>query len=258
MKRYTLLLALVVFLGGPSVPATANQGRDAEPDDGPAGGGTNAGAALTAQEAPALADSGPGEPAAGLANVGGEIRRESVSNAETSNPRGEVADRLRRTGLSTPPRIRPVPWYRSGLMSLMLVLAVIVGAVLLVRRLVPSVRRMSGGVVEILGRSHLSPKQSLALVRIGRRVLLVGVAPERLSTLCEIDEPQEVAELLGRSSRRLGDGPHFDELLSGAAAGFDESSQQAGELTSGPSDRLHRAKGQLRGLLSKLKSFEEQ
>jgi flagellar biosynthetic protein FliO len=162
--------------------------------------------------------------------------------------------------------MEPVSWYRSGLTSLVIVLAAIAGVTLLVRRLLPSMRNVSGGVVEILGRNHLSPKQSLALVRIGRRLLLVGITPERLSTLCEIDEPQEVADLLGRAPRRANEGENFDELLSGAARVFEEAEAASPRSRAHDSTmpelrssygRLNQAKGQLQGLLSKLKALQE-
>ncbi|MCH8748296.1 flagellar biosynthetic protein FliO, partial [Patescibacteria group bacterium] len=58
---------------------------------------------------------------------------------------------------------------------------------------------------------------SLALVRVGRRVLVIGVSAERLSTLCEIGEAEEVAELLVNSAGRRSGSPRgkearFDEL----------------------------------------------
>ena len=259
MKRIALLLLL-------SVPPVA--GRAAAPDDPPASirrGGSNTAATVDAQDAATPL----GELATGVANIGGEVRLAGSSNAEALPPDTRATDAAgpttpvlapRRGGsarISATSRIQPAPWYRSGLMSLVVVLAAIAGLVLLVRRLVPSMRRMTGDVVEILGRNHLSPKQSLALVRIGRRLLLVGVTPERLNTLCEIDEPQEVADLLSRAARRLNKGESFDEALSGAEAGFDRSAPRVSELTSGPSAQLQRATGQLQGLLGRLRSMQE-
>ncbi len=154
----------------------------------------------------------------------------------------------------------PVPWYRHGAISLGLVLAVIAGIALLLRRLVPAVRTMNGSAIEVLGRNHLSPKQSLALVRVGRRVLLIGVTAERLNTLCEVDDAEEVADLLVRapSGRRSDQPAGFDKMLNEAAGGLVERTSDAGELLHGPSERLIQAKGQLQGLLGKLKALKEQ
>jgi len=123
-----------------------------------------------------------------------------------------------------------LPWYRNGLVSLAIVLGVIVAAAALARRLIPSVRASSSGLIEVVGRSHLAPKQSLALIRVGRRLLLVGLTAERVSTLCQIDEPGEVAELLTGERRTHGTkrretpSPHdkrFADLLGAAARDYE-------------------------------------
>jgi len=154
----------------------------------------------------------------------------------------------------TPLGTKPVAWYRSGMVSLVVVLAAVGGVALLFRRFVPSVRAMSGGTIEVLGRNHLSPKQSLTLVRVGRRVLLIGVTGERLSRLCEIDDPDEVAELLVRQTPATRGS--FDRVLTAAASGFGEPRDGPGELIHGSSQRLTDARGQLQGLLGRLKGLQ--
>ncbi|MCP4248211.1 MAG: flagellar biosynthetic protein FliO, partial [bacterium] len=76
-------------------------------------------------------------------------------------------------------RSESVPWYRNGMMSLVIVLGLIGAVAVVVRRFVPSVRNMNSGAIEIIGRHALAPKQSIALVRVGRRLLLVGITAER-------------------------------------------------------------------------------
>jgi flagellar protein FliO/FliZ len=149
-----------------------------------------------------------------------------------------------------------VPWYRSGLVSLAVVLGVIVVVTLLIRRLLPSVRAMSSGAIEILGRNHLAPKQSLTLVRVGRRIVLVGVTPDRISTLCVIDNPHEVAELAGAVSAKGKSG--FEKVLGEAATAFGGPDTELGVLAGGPSARLAQAKGELQGLMARLRSLQEQ
>jgi len=241
MARYTLLLVVVVASAAPaadpaagstSAKALANVGQEVQTL---AQGGSEA----TAQpESPATADSPPVDQTPVL-------RRKPIRSTQQLDAAAAA-------------RARSVPWYRSGLMSLVFVLGAIGGVALLVRRLVPSMRTMNGPGLEVLGRHHLAPKQSLALVRIGRRVLLVGVSADRLNTLCEIDEPQEVAELLGRVQNRTASDEQFSGLLSGETAGFDEASDPAGELTHGPSDRLDRARDRVQGLLARLRSLPKE
>ena len=67
--------------------------------------------------------------------------------------------------------------------------------------------RAPSGVLEVLGRFPVSRGQTLVLLKLDRRVLLLSQrAGEGMRTLCEVTEPDEVASLLlktqGESERR--------------------------------------------------------
>ncbi len=80
---------------------------------------------------------------------------------------------------------------------LFVVLGVIVAVLLAARKWLPRSGRLGGGpALNVLARHYLAPKQSLCLIRLGRRLLLVGVTPDRISTVAEIAEPNEAAEIL--------------------------------------------------------------
>ncbi len=80
---------------------------------------------------------------------------------------------------------------------MLVVLGLIVGGTLALRRWTPVAQRISArGGLQILGRHYLSGKQSLCLVRLGRRVVCIGVTPEHISTLAEIHDPEEIAGLV--------------------------------------------------------------
>lgn len=86
---------------------------------------------------------------------------------------------------------------------LLLVLAVIAGAAVLASRyLGKSAGVGRGGVLDVLAHHRLSSKQSFCLVRLGRRLIVVGVTPERLSAIAEIGDPVEVAEVIAAVERR--------------------------------------------------------
>ncbi len=51
--------------------------------------------------------------------------------------------------------------------------------------------------IEILYRSAINPKQSLCLVRLGNKLLLVGLSPNHMSCLVNMDDPEEIAQVLG-------------------------------------------------------------
>lgn len=52
--------------------------------------------------------------------------------------------------------------------------------------------------VEVLARSPLSPKQQVMLLRVGRRLLVVGDSGSQMNALCEITDSDEVAALVGQ------------------------------------------------------------
>jgi flagellar biogenesis protein FliO len=56
--------------------------------------------------------------------------------------------------------------------------------------------------VGVLHRSWLSPKHQTCLLRVGDRLLLVGIAGDRMQTLCEISDPAEADALRGRCQQQ--------------------------------------------------------
>ena len=88
------------------------------------------------------------------------------------------------------------------LWPLLIVLLVITMLAVALRRWVWRGSRFgAGGVLEILTRHHLSPKQSLCLVKLGRRVLLVGITPDSITAVASIDNPEEVAAIIASLER---------------------------------------------------------
>ncbi|MCK6454997.1 MAG: flagellar biosynthetic protein FliO [Phycisphaerae bacterium] len=90
---------------------------------------------------------------------------------------------------------------RSGTWALLwptlAVLATIGAAALGLRRLLPrGVGVRSDGPIRIMARQGLSAKQSLLLVRVGRRLVLIGVSADRMETLLELPDDAESATLL--------------------------------------------------------------
>lgn len=72
-------------------------------------------------------------------------------------------------------------------------------------------RALPNEAVEPLGQRVLSRGVAVHLVRCGRRMLLLGVGPDGVRTLAEIDDPVEVDVLAGACRRR-------DEASAGMAA----------------------------------------
>jgi flagellar biogenesis protein FliO len=97
-------------------------------------------------------------------------------------------------------------WVRTGLaLGLVVVLIFLTRGIL--RRL-GGPRRAGVGrrqVIEVLARTSVSPKQQLLLVRLGSRLVLVGVGPSGMAALSEVREPGEVYELM-KAAGAAGDG----------------------------------------------------
>ncbi|MBI4717321.1 MAG: flagellar biosynthetic protein FliO [Planctomycetes bacterium] len=103
-------------------------------------------------------------------------------------------------------------------------LAVVLGVIGAVswaaRRWMPAGRVRDTGVIRTLGRLSLAPKHQMVAVQVGRRVLLVGVSPDRVSALGAIANPVEVADLLSRAAPRGQADLAFDPLLEAEASGY--------------------------------------
>lgn len=147
------------------------------------------------------------------------------SSAGASSPSSTKLRRRGATGLSSGDSLSSglsVPWYRSGFVSLGVVLGVIGAVYWLTRKLVPALASSDGTAVRVVARTALSPKHNVALLRVGRRFVLVGLSGERMSPLAEITDGEEVAELLtitGAGSRSSGDA--FENVMSSETDAFD-------------------------------------
>ena len=155
------------------------------------------------------------------------------------------------------------PWYRQMLPALAIVLAVIAGAALLLKRIVPGAR-MAGrdGPIEVLTSTSLSPKQSLSLVRCGQRVVLIGVTPEHISALTEVTDPTEVGLLLsktraGAAEMRSG---QFLDTLDDAAQDYVEDDAAWDEPLGPDADGRAAASAgrEVQGLLARLRQYRSQ
>jgi len=86
------------------------------------------------------------------------------------------------------------------MMSLIIVLTLIVICAYAFRRFALGSRsRRGSSVIEIIARQPIlgSPKQSLSLVKLGHRFLLVGMSPNHIAPLLTIDDPDEIAHIMG-------------------------------------------------------------
>jgi flagellar protein FliO/FliZ len=169
---------------------------------------------------------------------------------------------LRRSENTSSAPIR-MPSTARTIASLLVVLALIATATWLLRRFLigrQPASRFTG--LEVLARSPISPKQSLCLIKLGRKLLLVGLSPNHIGALQTIEDPEDIAQLLGaveqqraqsisngfaRLFRRESDQYRFDELDSPT----DNDPSAAGDTI----EPISQASGELSQLLNKVKGL---
>lgn len=146
--------------------------------------------------------------------------------------------------------------------ALGLVLLLILGAAVVFRKAYPGMRMFSSlSMVQVLGRAHLSPKQTLAMVKIDQQVVIVGVTEHTITNVLTISDPERVADLVAQiEQQRAGSVTGtFAQLFAGERKGFKNESL-APSPTETPTEALEendetsvfRLKTQLNSLINKV------
>lgn len=113
-------------------------------------------------------------------------------------------------------------WRLGGLIPLVIVLGVMAGAYYFVKRIAPGAVKSDGGLLSVVSRAALSPRHSIALVRVGRRFVLVGISGDNIASLSEVTDEEEVADLVAASGGSRGEAEEpFADLLGGESRRFD-------------------------------------
>ncbi len=154
-------------------------------------------------------------------------------------------------------------WYGDGLIPLAVVLGLIALATMALKRWGGKFRAAVGGGhknLEIVSRLALSPKQSVCVIRLARQLLVVGVTPDRISSLTVIEDPETVCRLLGGSATSGSASMDFSGLFSRESADYDapdRDDEDEAELPLPADDRpLRRARTEVAGLLERLQRRE--
>ena len=124
------------------------------------------------------------------------------------------------------------PSFWRPFLSLLAVLVLIVLCAWLFRRFSPGSRRgKTSSAVEIIARSTISPKQSVCLVKLGRRLLLVGLSPNHMANLSAVDDPEEIAFIMGDLEKQLPNSisKTFDRLFRRETQQYDYPPDQIGQ-----------------------------
>ncbi len=145
----------------------------------------------------------------------------------------------------------------SLLWPLAIVIAVIVLLAIVFRKYLPGAGRLNGnGAINVLASHYLSNKQSLSLIRIGRRIVLVGVTPDRITSVVEITDAGEVAEVVSTIEKNRPES--FTSTLARLYSGRPEDEMPDEEIESDlcvPSERLVAAGANVRNLVDRIRGL---
>ena len=207
------------------------QPRNTSPDGGVSVTASNQSVALDPVEpgshrtltGPAAADPTFSEPA--------DVHSASETSIATDEPSAdrESPRRIRRSSTAaTGANGVEVPWYRTSLGATAVVLALIAGAYYAARRLLPALAIQESRGVRVLSRAALTPRQSVALVSVGRRVLVVGIGAESVRLLVDVNDPTEASELVaGSGVRDVKQAREFEQALEREVVAFERESAAA-------------------------------
>jgi flagellar biosynthetic protein FliO len=127
--------------------------------------------------------------------------------------------------------------------------------------------RGSSRAVEVISRSPLSPKQQIVLIRVGRRLVVVGDSGSQMNPLCEISDPDEIAALVGqlRDEKTSPTTRAFGAMFGKSRQQFDRSAEdlpaeeQPAPLTEADEDQpITSARDELNGLRDRVRMLAQQ
>lgn len=188
--------------------------------------------------------------------TGGRMTDTDVS-ANESRPLGGVPSV---SGNTTGASKARAPSISSWFVNTLLALVVVVAAVFLLRAILSKLTgrtpvSANQHVVDVLARVGVSPKSHVMLVKLGRRILVVGDSPSGLSTLADIDDADEVASLLQAiNARKPGSATGgFDQLLGRLNDDYDDVDRRAEEGSDLQEHRVDRTRDNVSALVSRLR-----
>lgn len=125
-------------------------------------------------------------------------------------------------------------WLMSTLAALGVVLALVFGIRWLLRRGgVVTSSAPQGSIVEVLSRTTVAPRSHVVLMRIGQRILVVNDSTNGMRTLASIEDPEEVADLLGaiEADRPTSMTKSFSGMMSRLSSNWSDSDAELDDVS---------------------------
>ena len=161
----------------------------------------------------------------------------------------------------------PRPNMLRGVFALFVVLVLIVLCAFLFRKFgLRSRAGLSFRGVEVIARTSIGPKQSLCLVKLGRRLLLLGLSPNHMAPIDAIDDPDEIARIMGNieGGKRDSISGAFNKIFHRESHSYDRLDEDDDYDSQGDSERhdsahsseqWYNARGELSLLLDKVRGL---
>lgn len=128
---------------------------------------------------------------------------------------------------------RPNSYSVSSLFPLLFYVALICGLFIVVlkmlKKYVPGHRRLfTHPSMEILGRAHIDQKRYVSLLRVGKRVIVIGVSPDEMRSLSEITDEAEITEIMEVARPKTESGlTIFQKLFQRTVLDVEQETEQA-------------------------------
>ena len=151
---------------------------------------------------------------------------------------------------------------------LVLALAVVLAAIFVSHQVwkragMPGAPGRGSGALQVVSRLNVAPRQQVLLIRVGRRLVLVGNSGTQMNPLCEIDDAEEAALLLGQTAveREGSVSSSFNAVLGGEEKEFDEQlrpEQSAAQVDPEEEAALATTREEISGLMDKVRGLSKQ
>ncbi|GEM_PF-3517967 len=153
----------------------------------------------------------------------------------------------------------------SWILNTITALGVVIGLIIAMRLILNKIsgRAVLGGrtgVVEVLSRTSISPRNQVMLLRLGQRIIVVSEGPNGVRTLANLDDPNEVAGLLTHinSSKPGSITQSFNQQLSRADTQMDDPAGFTAEHGADEDEHLvDKTRNELSNLLSRIRSMSK-
>lgn len=122
---------------------------------------------------------------------------ESTTTAFEGTPLAFAGDRSRSQQRQGDRKSFSMPSIWPALLAVMAVCSLFVAGLYVMKKYLPGHRQLfNHPAMELLGRTHLDQRRFVTLLRVGRRLVVVGVSQDEMRTLAEITDESEITEIM--------------------------------------------------------------